>query len=520
MNKETVDEKIVQAAKVIFSYCITRTNSKEEAEDLSQEIMFELLRSKGNIRDEKAFYGFMWAVAGNVYKNWCKKRAEREFSELDENVPNVTFEIDEGLEKESDVKLLFRELCLLSEKYRKATVLYYFNGLAVSEISKQLHISVSMVKYLLFKARQILKEGMKMERNYGEQSYNPRNMSLRFWGTGSNCFWKLCDGNLIAQNILLACYNDSCTVAEISLQLGIPIPYLERDIEKLCEYGVLNKTGERYFTNAIIFTKDFSIETDTKVLLFVQEIANLICKFINENEKKIRNIGFHGKNMSGNLFKWHITGIMLEKAVFSKFQDSLNIKYPKTIFGDDAFVWGEEDYTATYGGFGTCSLCNKAGDLIRFLDFSINGEMLHHYFYNYPNRINALLDIAKGRTDKFSENDLEEVAGLIKRGLVGKINMGLSVNMPIFTKTQFDELLTLLDPITSEIANKTAVITQTAAEILVNHTPAHLVETAKSMGWLKMFDNAVVAPVKALMDNGYLHPVLHTEIPTSYIVLV
>ncbi len=184
MNKETVAEKIAEVAKTVFSFCCSRTNTKEEADDLSQDILLEIMKSHGNIRDENAFYGFMWAVAGNVYKNWCKKHSKRIFLELDENVPEDKTSIDEQLENETDIALLRRELCMLNEKHRRVTIMYYFNGISVSEISKSLCLSESMVKYLLFKARQILKEGMNMERNYGELSYNPKNMSLRFWGSG------------------------------------------------------------------------------------------------------------------------------------------------------------------------------------------------------------------------------------------------------------------------------------------------------------------------------------------------
>ena len=67
MEKEIADRLITEAAKSIFTYCRARTDSREEAEDLSQDILLELLRAKGNLRDDKAFYGFMWAVAGNVY---------------------------------------------------------------------------------------------------------------------------------------------------------------------------------------------------------------------------------------------------------------------------------------------------------------------------------------------------------------------------------------------------------------------------------------------------------------------
>ena len=124
MEKEKSDGLITETAKTLFSYCRARTNSKEEAEDLSQDIILELLRARENLRDDKAFYGFMWAVAGNVYKNWCKKRAKNIAGELDESIPDENVPLDELLEKESDLKQLYRELGLLTEQYRQVIILF------------------------------------------------------------------------------------------------------------------------------------------------------------------------------------------------------------------------------------------------------------------------------------------------------------------------------------------------------------------------------------------------------------
>lgn len=167
MEKEVSDMLIADAAKSLYSYCRARTGTREEAEDLSQDIILQLLQSRESLRDDKAFYGFMWAVAGNVYKDWCKKRKKAVEGELDESIPDSGVPIAELLEKESEAALLHRELRLLGERHRKVTVLYYFYDKKVSEIAKSQSISESMVKFLLFKSRNILKEGMNMERTMG-----------------------------------------------------------------------------------------------------------------------------------------------------------------------------------------------------------------------------------------------------------------------------------------------------------------------------------------------------------------
>ncbi len=193
MTAIELNEKIAEVSKTIFSYCMAKTPTREDAEDLSQEILYELIKSAENIRDDKAFYAFMWGIAGNVYKQWYRKKLKNNTCELTEDIPSDdVFTEDDN----NDIYLLRRELTLLSEKYRKATILYYIDGLSCFEISSALAISESMVKYLLFKSRKILKEGMSMERNLGELSYNPKTLIPMYSGQGPNQFWQLCRARL------------------------------------------------------------------------------------------------------------------------------------------------------------------------------------------------------------------------------------------------------------------------------------------------------------------------------------
>ena len=72
--------------KTLLAYCTARTSNYFEAEDLAQDMILEIYKSAGNIRNADAFYGFMWAVAGNVYKQWRRNKAKRKECELPENL--------------------------------------------------------------------------------------------------------------------------------------------------------------------------------------------------------------------------------------------------------------------------------------------------------------------------------------------------------------------------------------------------------------------------------------------------
>ena len=66
MTRQDAEAIITQYTKPIFGFALKRCRCLQDAEDLSQEILYELLKSAGNLRDGGAFYGFMWAVCGII----------------------------------------------------------------------------------------------------------------------------------------------------------------------------------------------------------------------------------------------------------------------------------------------------------------------------------------------------------------------------------------------------------------------------------------------------------------------
>lgn len=520
MDKKELDTKIEEIAKSLLSYCSARTSNHFEAEDLSHDIILEIYKSAGNIRNVDAVYGFMWAVAGNVYKNWCKNKAKEQNCTLIDNQTDVE---NETAEDDSALYLLRRELTLLSDKYRKAVILYYIENKSCSEISKHLSISESMVKYLLFKSRQILKEGMSMERNYGKQSYNPKGLSLLFWGNGANRYYHLCDSK-ISQNILFACYNDKLSAEQISMEIGVSLPYMEDKLAELCEYELLKKDGNRYYTNIVIFTRDFANEVNTKTVELREEIADMLMEAVAKHEKNIRDIGFFGADMGSNTFSWQMVSFILYQAVIEILQNKIQIVYPKDKFGTECFIWGNENTDQSSWksqfGFGISNVVNKIGDYVQFMDFPINGEMVHHYYFNRQNVTNVFLDIAKGNTEHFSDNDKALAADMIRKGYVVSGEKGLFVNTPVFTKEQHNALKSVFSETAAKIADEAETLMKTVTKILKNHVPVHLKKLAKDMAYLRLFEDAISAPVAILFDRKYLLPYSGNGIlPTTYVIL-
>lgn len=523
MNEMQLNEKIGEVSKTIFSYSMARTRSREEAEDLSQEILLELVKSAGNIRDDKAFYGFIWALAGNVYKQWLRKKHKAETLELAENVLTEDLPNQEQ-DPSEDFILLRRELTLLCEKYRKATVLYYVEEKSCFEIARILSISESMVKYLLFKSRKVLKEGMNMERTLGVLSYNPKNLIPLYSGEGPNNFHAFMKSK-IRQNVLSACYNDALTEQQISLETGVPLPYLEEEISALLEKKILLKEGKRYKANVIVIDTRCGKEIAEKAALYHEKIAKAMETFIDEHLEAFKAIGFRGCDFSENTLRWQLAALIFRVITFGDFEkEQTAARAPITAWGERAYLWCKEEneenvldkYIFSYSG-----MKDRQGASLFFFDCRTGGKGDHHDFYGNERFINILCDVARGNTAHFGEYDLEAVAEMVKKGYVIKKDGCLVTTLPVFNGKQYEKALLLAEEfVRTELVVLLEELKEGTLHILMEHTPAHLQEQVPAIAKMDTFEHSVCAPGKLLMAHRYLQTTYHPlEMPTTFIVL-
>ena len=519
MTDEQLNQKITEVSKTIFNYCMAKTPTREEAEDLSQDILYELIKSVGNIRDDNAFYGFMWGVADNVYKQWCRKRALRQVCELPDDIPAEPEPCSFDNDGEGDIYRLRRELALLSERHRHVTVLYYIHRKPCAEIAERLAISESMVKYLLFKSRKKLKEGLNMERKLGTLSYDPKTLIPLYCGEGPNCFWDFMQSK-IRQNIVSACYNDALTPQQISLETGVSLPYLDDEIKALADKKILIADGPRYKTNVIIITADCRREINTATEGACRQLANGMAEFLQNRLAAYKEIGFTGNGFSDNTLRWQLI-IPLFRAIES-FDEFDKLSIPETGWGERACQWCvEATPEASQYTFNFCELDGAHGDRVMFYDYLPKPYGDHHDFYGNRRYVNILCDIARGDCHKLSEYDLEVVADLIRLGYARKEGDGFAVNMPVYTAEQYARVRKMAeDCVAGTLKQALTVLDTTVASVLSQHTPKHLQEQVAAVAFTEKHTSAVSHTAQLLIEEGILIPNWHPgEMPTTYIVL-
>lgn len=299
--KQFVEENM----KTIFAYALARVSDKADAEDLASEIIIAILQSESKIKDPNAFYGFVWGIAANTCKSFLRKRQRHSHGELDETVP-CTDGVLENICAKEEINALRRELTLLSKEYRECTLAYYFDGLSCAETAKRKGISLEMVKYYLFKTRKILKEGIGMEREYGEKSYKPAKFEFVTIFSGQyNAEYRNLFNRKLPGNIMLSTYYTPMTIRELSLELGVASPYLEDEIGLLEKYDLIRSVGGgKYQTKLVVFTEAFTNEFYKSAQSKCTEMLENVLKNAKEKLDEIRKIGFVGANLDDNRLLW------------------------------------------------------------------------------------------------------------------------------------------------------------------------------------------------------------------------
>ncbi|MBQ9765120.1 MAG: sigma-70 family RNA polymerase sigma factor, partial [Lachnospiraceae bacterium] len=172
MTEKLIAEFTEGYMEKIFYFCLKKTGNSEEAEDLTQDIALNILTALGKGTIPTSFAAWVWQIARNRYSVWADNRHKRIESVAGTDIGDYEIEDDSQstLDKlicSEQLALLRRELAFIKSEYRNIVVAYYINNESIRTIANSLALSEAAVKQRLYRARNILKEGMNMAREFG-----------------------------------------------------------------------------------------------------------------------------------------------------------------------------------------------------------------------------------------------------------------------------------------------------------------------------------------------------------------
>lgn len=140
-------------------YVCSLTHNLPLAEDIVQESFSRALTSIDEERD--SFKYWLFKVCRNCFFDYLRKA--KRVTPLETDLSSDELELVSGVIQKEEYRALYRAIGMLGENYREAVLLYYFEGLSVSEIANIMDISPDNVKIRLFRSRVKLKEILEAE---------------------------------------------------------------------------------------------------------------------------------------------------------------------------------------------------------------------------------------------------------------------------------------------------------------------------------------------------------------------
>ena len=302
----------------IYYYCLKKTSNETEAEDLSSDITLNILTALGKGTIPANFSAWVWKIAHNRYAAWStRKRVNRErFHNLDEKEENEANQLTSGdnietaiVERET-LSLLRRELSFIGKEYREILVAFYIDDLKVKTIAETLNVPTGTITSKLNRARKILKEGMNMAREFGVRSYKPE--EVKFTVDGSHDASVALERPL-PKNIVLETHGNPSTLEQLSVEIGVAMPYMEDEVKRLVEAELLVEEKGKYVTNFLIASKDAQLEIYNAQRKKSKERSGLFNQIVSDILPQLHELGIAGKLLSDNDFKWTILSILADK---------------------------------------------------------------------------------------------------------------------------------------------------------------------------------------------------------------
>jgi RNA polymerase sigma-70 factor, ECF subfamily len=165
-SNEAFQQLFDQYQLKVINTCFSLIHNQEDAEDITQEVFFEVYRSINHFKEEATLSTWIYRIAINKSLNFIRKSKIRTiFTSLE----NLLFLKDKlstqnnkhEIENDELKKILHRAIDNLPQKQRIAFMLFKYDDLPQKEIAEIMNCKVNAVEVLIHRANINLNKQLK-----------------------------------------------------------------------------------------------------------------------------------------------------------------------------------------------------------------------------------------------------------------------------------------------------------------------------------------------------------------------
>jgi len=475
------DTFIDEYSKKVFAFSYGKTGNKYDAEDLSQEIMVSLFTSIPKYSKIENMDGFVYTICCHCWSNFFRKHKKHwnNASISDANYENLPDQCDVEQEVEDAVliKKMKEEIAYLPKNHRDIVTMTYFDNKSSGQVSEELGIADSTVRWHLAEIRKKLKR--RIEMNNENLSYKPIRLKAGWSGKSGSTTRGIGQYRLV-DNICWLCHGEPLTIEEIAQKLSVAAVFIEQHIEELVFMDDMKIVdGNKYQTNFFIRTQEFVDEgskyfynhfnTNIKIKENNVKLYDEIVKRFDD----IKAIGFAGSDLDKDFLLWILIPFLVRR-LENKSNDIIKQKkeyfycMPKRKDGSEHWIRAflqEDGYVS--------KLSKDAADFSEKIascwsDAWFPDEVLSLQIESYavkqicPGRNilwgNSLQEIS--RIGEIVKNNIEPgefdkriIARYEELGLVKTDGDNIKLLIPYFNKTEYEKLDKILTEIEDTLGN-------------------------------------------------------------------
>ncbi len=164
-NQAVYAELVNKYQNYVFTIVLRYLNSREDAEEVSQDVFVKAYRSLSDFRGDSKFSTWLYTITTTTCITFLRKKRLEVHSLDNEKVMAHAENIDGGIlanqvEQKSRVNMVNQAIAMLSPDDAQVITLFYKGEQSLDEIAKILGQETNTVKVRLHRARQRLKDKM------------------------------------------------------------------------------------------------------------------------------------------------------------------------------------------------------------------------------------------------------------------------------------------------------------------------------------------------------------------------
>lgn len=520
-----LDEELMDK---LFGYCYARTSDSYEAQELSSDIIYALVKTARGEGEISNLYPFIWKVARNVYADFIKQKKQRQ-EVFHAGNPEDVFALlsDEKDDKSREqLETVYRQIAFLTKIYREVMILFYIDGLSTAEIAEIQNVSETAVRQRLFCARQKIKDEVQDMENTLEKPLAFKKMDYAIWANGTTDWGDPRDLALrtLSRQIIWLCRKKAMSAAEIARQLNVPTFYIEEELELLVngkngEYGLLRREGsDRYSINFVLLDEAVMKSAMQIYAEQMPKVCRIIAEYVEEHraeylEFPYLNHSFRKGEPDFNLVLWqnmyfiassfrnHVKRILADK-YFSEYQEP---KRPLSVFGHVSF---KVSYSAGIDEIYAENLCGFRWVKMNNLNLS---HIKSHFTFGHNISTDPQLQMALRAIDglaisSLTEDEKEYAAKAVECGYLYREGELLYTKILVCPMEEDNRLFSISDRLSRDYFEAEAQkVAEKLAALIKKAVPKHLLgewEFANALAGMQSVNQVE----NALIEQGILTP--------------